>query len=569
MFTHKSSRKLVVGSLLWLVVAIGGMAHASERPEAAEPADEITKLLLARARAAEKAYRDEFAGLTQTRRMGNTLVPVTRGPEDVYLWSVRWLKAQQQLSPKPEDQAAALQEHLKRMTELKETVNKLSRDLLPRFKEDEVEVYRLEAELWLAKAKRNRLNARLIRPQQRAIAGAIGQPSFVEAYERTAIHAKVAGYIEKWNVDIGDKVKKGDVLATLFAPELREEWQSKKAKVKLAQQQVEQAKKAVETAQAVIKSAEANLAETKSILNRREAEVERWNAEIKRLRREAERGIVDPQVIQESEIQLKASMAARDAAKAAVVKAEAELLAKRTTEAEVELTVKAAEVKRDLAESEAKRLEIRVGYLTLTAPYDGIITARNVNTWDFVSPGKGPPLYVIERVDIVRVIVHVPERDALMVRLGTKASVHIPGYQDKPIPATVTRTSWALDPRSRTLRAEIDLPNPKDAILPGFYAYGKVFLKRSDCWALPLGALDHRGGKTFYWAYDEGRAVRMEVQTGLRDGKWIEVVNRRSLGSREDKDWEPIEGTEEVILGELSRLSDGKPVSLVDPKSSP
>lgn len=118
-----------------------------------KPADETTVLLKARAAAAEKAYRGVLSGLTQTRRVGNVLIQITENPEEAYTWSVRWLEAQRDLSAKPEDQVAALEAHLKRMTELHKAVKELSRDLVPPFRVDQAEWYQLEARLWLTKAK--------------------------------------------------------------------------------------------------------------------------------------------------------------------------------------------------------------------------------------------------------------------------------------------------------------------------------------------------------------------------------------------------------------------------------
>jgi hypothetical protein len=116
-------------------------------------ADEVTALLKARAAAAEKAYRNAVEGLTRTQKVGNVLIQITESPEEVYTWSVRWLEAQRDLSAKHEDQVAALEAHLKRMTELQKQIKALAKDVVPRIKEDEAEWYRLEAQLWLAKAK--------------------------------------------------------------------------------------------------------------------------------------------------------------------------------------------------------------------------------------------------------------------------------------------------------------------------------------------------------------------------------------------------------------------------------
>ena len=151
---------------------------------------------------------------------------------------------------------------------------------------------------------------RLLQPQYRKIVRVIGQPSFVEAYERTSIYPKVTGFIKKWNVDIGDKVKKGDVLATLFVPELEEDWETKKRTVKLDEERIALAEKIVKVAEADVKAAEARLEEAKAILAKYEAEGNRWDSEVKRLEREVANGVVDPQVLLESENQWKASLAA-------------------------------------------------------------------------------------------------------------------------------------------------------------------------------------------------------------------------------------------------------------------
>ena len=171
----------------------------------------------------------------------------------------------------------------------------------------------------------------VINPPIRTIVRVVGQPSFIESYERTSVYPKLTGYIEKWNVDIGDRVKKGDTLATLFVPELVEDFGTKKATVELDKQRIELALKVVKVAEADVKSAKASLAEAKAILDKFEAMVERWDSEVKRLQNEVDRGVVDPQVLLESTNQLKSSTAAREAAKATIAKAEADLLSEQAT----------------------------------------------------------------------------------------------------------------------------------------------------------------------------------------------------------------------------------------------
>ncbi len=184
-----------------------------------------------------------------------------------------------------------------------------------------------------------------------------------------------------------------------------------------------------------------------------------------------------------------------------------------------------------------------------------------------LSPGeKAAPIYVVDRTDIVRIFVDVPERDANSVHIGTEGRVKIWAYRDAWIRATVTRLSWALNTKSRTLRVEIDLPNTGSQILPGMYAYGEVTVERPDVRALPKAALTHAGGKSFIWRYVDGRAERTEIQTGVEDGEWIEVTNRRVPPKGQEKErWEPIDPSIQVLMGtKLSTLTEGAPVRLAE-----
>ena len=424
---------------------------------------------------------------------------------------------------------------------------------------------------------------RLLQPPLRNIVRVVGQPSFIEAYERTSVYPKLTAYIEKWIVDIGDKVKKGDVLATLFVPELVEDYGTKKATVKLDQERVDLALKVVEVVAADVKAAQAQLDESKLILAKFQAEVDRWDIEVKRLTREVARGVVDPQVLNESTNQWKSSIAARNAAEATVRKSDAELLSEQARLVKVKVDVEVARAALAVAESEQRRLEAWVGYLVLPAPFDGIIVVRNANTFDFVLPSTGDPsamvhsphiapdraapIYVVDRTDIVRIFVDIPEHDANYVQIGTKASIVVRAYRDDPIPGTVTRTAWALNVKSRTLRAEIDLPNPNSQLLPGMYAYANVIIERPDVRAVPQDALEYQGDTTYCWLYENGKAQRTPIRTGVTDGEWIEVTSVQRSTKSKAGEWKPFDGSEQVILGDLSILTEGAAVQVATKKS--
>ena len=131
----------------------------------------------------------------------------------------------------------------------------------------------------------------------------------------------------------------------------------------------------------------------------------------------------------------------------------------------------------------------------------------------------------------------------------------------------MTRTAWALNVKSRTLRAEIDLHNPGSKLLPGMYAYAEVVIEHPGAWAVPVAAVTYHSNRAYCWAYVNGKAVRTEIQTGASDGDWIEVVNRRAPGSAPGlagkRSWTRITGSEQVILGDLSLLAEGTRVEIV------
>jgi HlyD family secretion protein len=467
------------------------------------------------------------------------------------------------------------------------------------------------------------LTVRVTRPETRDIVRFVGQPSFVESYERTSIYPKLSAYIKKWYVDIGDKVTKRQVLADLFVPEVEEDCQTKHDALALAEERVNLAQEKVKVADANVQVAAAHLDAAKKILDQYEAQVVRWDKEVTRLTREAKKSDVDRGVLHESQSQLASSTSARDAAAAEIERSEADLKAKTATLEREKAAVEVAQADVEVARHDYLRVKALVDwYLKLYAPFDGVIVARNANTWDFVLPGTGDPtadnertpdlspgsraapVYVVDRTDVVRVFVDIPESDANFVHVGSKATVLAKAFRDQPIVGTVTRTSWALNVKSRTLRAEIDLPNrgsnapddlpasTRDAlayvklpdtdteILPGMYAYGKVVIERPQVRALPVAALMHSGDQSFYFGYEKGKAVRTEIQTGVADGKWIEVTNRRrrpagdpgvrnvsdaatsepvrdASATLAEGDWVPFDGSEQVIVGDLSILTDG------------
>ncbi len=423
---------------------------------------------------------------------------------------------------------------------------------------------------------------RLVHTTVRDLERTIGQPSFIDSYEQTAIYAKLPAYVLEWKVDIGDPIKKNQLLATLFIPELKEEVQVKTAQVEMDSALVRQSHKLVDVAQGNLRAAEAQVVEAKANVEKFEALVVRWQSEVKREQMLVDEDVLDQQILDESTRQLQASIASRDAAKAAVDTAEAQRIARAADLEKAKVDVQVAGASLDVAEANEKRVEALYGYTRLLAPYDGIVVLRNVNTGDFVLPAigdpsaaprsadqstaKAAPIYVVARTDVVRVYVDVPEQDANHIvsevakkagdpRDVTKASVLVSAFQNAEIPGQVTRSSWALNFTSRTLRAEIDLHNPDARLLPGMYAYGQVAFDRKHATVLPAATVIEIDNQVYCYLYEQGKAVQTPIESGVRAGQWVEVLHKQVDGQ-----WQPFDGKEQVILGDMSELVDGQPV---------
>jgi multidrug efflux pump subunit AcrA (membrane-fusion protein) len=420
---------------------------------------------------------------------------------------------------------------------------------------------------------------KVVHAQYRTVNRTVEQPGVISAYERTALYAKVSGFVQRWNVDIGDRVKKGATLVELTAPELVEQHHQAEAQVVLDRALVRQAQKQHLVSQRNVTAATEQVARARAEVKSQEAYVARWDSEVKRLTTMVGQRVLDQEVLEETRRQLKSSEALLEAAQVEVRTRDAQrLAAEATTERTVE-DISAADARVPVSIAEERRLAALVDYLTITAPYDGIVLARNVSNGDFVTPASGDPsqgmfslgvspnqstpLYLINRIDPVLFVIGVPEADAANVGVGSKARVRVPALANHEFPARVTRTSWALNPTSRTLMAQVELANPEGKFLPGMYAYGSVFIERPNVRALPVSAVTQIGNQTYCYLAINGKAARTPVQTGVSDGTWVEVAGKlfRSAGSSEGT-WKPFDGSEAVIEGELSLLADGAPVEV-------
>jgi multidrug efflux pump subunit AcrA (membrane-fusion protein) len=398
----------------------------------------------------------------------------------------------------------------------------------------------------------------VVRPERKTIRREVGQPGVVQAFERTSIVSRIPGYVFNWQADIGDVVRKDAVLAELWVPEMHSE-------LKLKEEVVEQAKKSLAMAQAQVATAKAQIQEATAVVAKAEANHNYWKGQTARFTGLVNNSVLDKQTQEETLNQYRSASAALAEAQAKVQSAEALQLEKESARGKAEADIRAAEADR-------RKQADMVAYAKLTAPYDGVVTQRNINTKQFVQPAvgeKGDVLYVIERTDIVRVFVSVPETDADWVQVGSPALVRVQALRGQEFQGQVTRTSWSLNRTTRTLLSEIDLPNPEvpkvgRRLRPGMYAYATVRADVPDVLAIPASAVVTEGDvnvgyTTYCYLLDAGRAKRTPIEIGARNDQLVEVLKKQlpATSPGEKPQWTTFTGDERIIVSGPGELSDG------------
>lgn len=397
-----------------------------------------------------------------------------------------------------------------------------------------------------------------VTPERMTIRRITEQPGQIEAVEVTPMHAKLAGYVQSVSADIGDRVKKGQVMAELRVPEIEADLKQKRALIEQAQAEKKQAEATVNVALAGVRSAEAKVSETKAGIRRSEAEVARWQSEFARVQQLARERALTGSLVDETRSKLGAAEASRDEVKAQVTSNEAALAESKAYLDKARSDVLAAASHVEVARFEAERAEAMASYRKIEAPYDAVVTRRMVDTGQLTTPGTtGDPLFVVARSGVVTVTVGVPESDAPFVNAGDPAHVRLLALNGRTFDGKVTRTAWALESATRTLLTEIDLPDPDDALRPGLYAYVTVVAEEHDnALTLPATAIVKDGGKSYCVTVAGGRAQRKAIELGLTEGKRTEVVS----GLSED---------EQVVEANAGSLSDGQAVERIEPQTDP
>jgi RND family efflux transporter MFP subunit len=334
-------------------------------------------------------------------------------------------------------------------------------------------------------------------------------PGNIQAATEAPILARADGYLARRLVDIGDRVRAGQPLAEIDAPEL--------------DAQVRQSKANVQQTQASMEQALANLEQGKSDMELARVTAERWT-------KLAGEGVASRQENDQYQAQYRSKLANVQAL-------EKGILFQRSSIA--------------VAEANVNRLERMQSYRVVRAPFDGVITLRNVDVGALVNSGS-TLLFRIAQTSSLRAYVSVPQTHANSVRAGQSARLTVANLPGRQFTGTVTRTASALDPTSRTLLVEIQVPNSDNALLPGMYAQVDLGNARTAApIVIPSDALIVRADgaqvavvrpdNTVHIqkiAVGKDYGARLEVSSGLQGGEMI-IANPGDI-TRDGEKVEPV-----------------------------
>jgi len=331
----------------------------------------------------------------------------------------------------------------------------------------------------------------VVRPRRATVAQRLQTNATLEAFEQADLFAKVSGYLSEVRVDIGDHVKAGQVLAVIDVPEMKQELAEAKA-------QLESKRSSLQSALRQLDHNKANLALQNALAKDREQLGEG-------------RGFISDRTL--DQVHANADIAKADLG---VAEANRDLAAHQV----------------DVAAAAVDRIKTLLAYTQIVAPFDGVVARRQVNRGDLVqaatatrtTPSAGS-LFTVQRIDTIRVFCDVPENDVPHLHIGDPAIVKPSGFDGKQFIGKVTRFSLRLDPETRNMRTEIDLPNPEERLYPGMYAEVSLEMnRRRDALTVPTLAVASDDNGSFVYTITDNRITRLSVETGLTDNGRIEVA---------------------------------------------
>jgi RND family efflux transporter MFP subunit len=337
-------------------------------------------------------------------------------------------------------------------------------------------------------------------------------PGNIQPLYSANLFARVDGYLDRRNVDIGAHVKAGQVLAVISSPEIDQQLLQARATLAQSQASLEQAKAALEQSKA--------------------------NAELTRLTKErdiplGEQHAISQQIVDTAVQAHNARLADVTAANANITAAEANVVANRAN---------------------VSRLQQMQSFEHIVAPFDGIITARNIERGDLIAIGASAgakPLFSIAQSGTLRIQIDVPQSEAVNIKDGQTAAVNVQERLGRAYTGTVIRNAGALDNAARTMLTEVQVNNSDGSLLPGMYAQVKFTLaQQRTSLIIPASSLvvDHSGMHVV--TVDASQAVHFTPVTIGKDmGKEVEVLSG-------------LRGSESLVASPSDLLNEGEHVEL-------
>jgi multidrug efflux pump subunit AcrA (membrane-fusion protein) len=413
-------------------------------------------------------------------------------------------------------------------------------------------------------------DVKAVRPVRETIRKTIEQPGRVEGYEQTPMYVKMSGFVQEWKTDIGARVKKGDVLAELSVPEEVEELKRREATAALAEAEVVAAEKTLDAATADEAKAEAVVRQAMATKSRTDANVVRWKAEFKRTEQIRDKGAASQNDYDVALEALRTAEAGTAEAKAGIDSATAGLASANAAKVRASASVAVAKAQVAVAEADARRQREWLKYATVKAPFQGVVSHRNVEVGQYVTaPTSGstqPPLFVVVRTDPVRIFVDVPESEAPLIEENMSVVVRIQAKGDLEISARVSRLSWALDRDSRTLRVQVDLPNSNGALRPGMFAIVRFNTERPGTWVVPASVVVTTDEQPYAVRVENGKSIKTPVKLGARQAGLVELLQKqtRPVLRGEPIPWESLTGAEDFLTARPTGWTDGMRVNISD-----
>jgi RND family efflux transporter MFP subunit len=376
------------------------------------------------------------------------------------------------------------------------------------------------------------VQVKFVHPRKGALERLCVQPGSVHSFASVQLFAEVAGFLKVQTVDIGYHVKAGALLAQVDVPDIEAQVERNKAAVEKARAQLDQMKSRVDVAIANLDALEAAVTHAIAKTDSAKAWVKYRKIQLGRMTDLAKTSSVEERLVDESTKYYEASVETENAARAEIASAKADVVAGKAKIEQARSDVVEAEAEIKVASAELKKSDETFKFATIRAPFPGVITYRSMNPGDFVRAANSGaninPLLTIQRSDLFRVVVLVPDRDAERISVGMPARLRIdslPGRTFKDF--KVSRIAESLDPNTRLMRVELDLPNEPDGkIYHGMYGEVAIVLDRGmEQLSIPTSCLAGKveDGKGSIYVIRSGRAKKIEVKLGLDSGLRVVV----------------------------------------------